>query len=108
MLRAWQRGEWDGGNTAKNVLGHGVSQAEAEEIFFHAPLLFFDDPTHSEPEPRFVAHGTTAAGRFLTAAFTVRGNRIRIISVRDMIRKERRAYDEARQEVQDNSSVQVG
>lgn len=88
--------EWDGGNTAKNVLGHGVSQAEAEEIFFHAPLLFFDDTTHSDAEPRFVAHGTTAAGRLLTAAFTVRGNRIRIISVRDMSRKERRAYGQAR------------
>lgn len=88
--------EWDGGNTDKNLLGHGVSQAEAEEIFFHAPLLFFDDPTHSDAESRFVAHGTTAAGRLLTAAFTVRGNRIRIISVCDMSRKERRAYDQAR------------
>lgn len=88
--------EWDAGNTAKNVLGHGVSQAQAEEIFFHAPLLFVDDLTHSGMESRLVAHGTTAAGRLLTAAFTVRGNRIRIISVRDMSRKERRAYDEAR------------
>ena len=87
--------EWDGGNTAKNVLGHGVSQAEAEESFFHAPLFLFDDPAHSAAEPRFVALGSTSAGRLLTAAFTVRGKRIRIISVRDMSRKERRAYDQA-------------
>lgn len=88
--------EWDDGNTDKNVLGHGVSQAEAEEIFFHAPLLFFDDPTHSDAENRILALGMTAASRLLTAAFTVRGNRIRIISVRDMSRKERRAYDQER------------
>ena len=88
--------EWDDGNTAKNVLGHGVSQAEAEEIFFHAPLLLPDDPTHSGNETRILALGMTAAGRLLTAAFTVRGKRIRIISVRDMSRKERRAYDQAR------------
>ena len=88
--------EWDDGNTAKNVLGHGVSQAEAEEIFFQSPLLFFDDPAHSDTETRMVALGMTAAGRLLTAAFTVRSNRIRIISVRDMSRKERRAYDQAR------------
>jgi len=88
--------EWDAGNTGKNVLGHGVSQAEAEEMFFHAPLLFFDDLKHSTAEPRFVAHGSTAAGRLLTAAFTVREKRVRIISVRDMSRKERRAYANAR------------
>ena len=88
--------EWDDGNTSKNVLGHGVSQAEAEEVFFHVPLLFVDDPTHSDAETRMLALGMTAAGRLLTAAFTVRVKRIRIISVRDMSRKERRAYDQAR------------
>ncbi len=88
--------EWDDGNAAKNVLGHGVSQAEGEEIFFHIPLFLFDDPNHSDVESRFVALGSTTSGRLLTAAFTVRGNRIRIISVRDMSRKERRAYGEAR------------
>src|SRR5690348_11892970 len=88
--------EWDDGNTAKNVLGHGVSQAEAEEIFFQAPLLLLEDPAHSDTETRLLALGMTADGRLLTTAFTVRNNRIRIISVRDMSRKERRAYDEAR------------
>lgn len=87
--------EWDEGNTGKNVLGHGVSQAEAEELFFHAPLLLFPDPKHSVGETRIVAHGVTVSGRLLTAAFTVRGKRIRVISVRDMSRKERRAYAKA-------------
>jgi predicted DNA binding CopG/RHH family protein len=47
-------------------------------------LLFFDDLKHSVTEKRFVAHGGTAAGRLLTAAFTICGKRIRVISVRDM------------------------
>ena len=87
--------EWDDGNTTKKGLRHGVTQAEAEAIFFHAPLLFLADVRHSEEEPRLVAHGITAAGRRLTAAFTIRGNRVRIISARDMSRKERRAYAKA-------------
>lgn len=88
--------EWDAGNLRKNVLGHGVTPGEAEEIFFQTPLLLLDDLAHSEQEARFLAHGVTAGGRLLTAAFTVRGKRIRVISVRDMSRKERRTYAEAR------------
>ena len=88
--------EWDAGNLGKNVLGHGVTPGEAEEVFFQAPLLLLDDVAHSGHEARFLAHGTTAAGRLLTAAFTVRGKHIRVISVRDMSRKERRTYAEAR------------
>lgn len=88
--------EWDAGNTAKNVLGHGVTPAEAEEVFFHTPVLLLEDARHSERERRFLAHGVTNGGRLLTAAFTVRGNLIRVISVRDMSRKERRSYEKAR------------
>ncbi len=88
--------DWDIGNLDKNVFGHGVTPREAEEIFFQAPLLLLDDTGHSRHETRFLAHGITAGGRLLTAAFTVRGKRIRVISVRPMSRKERRVYAEAR------------
>lgn len=87
--------EWDAANTAKNVLGHGVSPAEAEEIFFRFPLLVAADVKHSHEEARWLALGATSAGRGLAVAFTVRGKRIRCISVRDMSRKERRTYAEA-------------
>lgn|SRR6218665_1171293 len=87
--------DWDAGNTTKNVVGHGVSQSEAEAIFFHAPLLLLEDAKHSREEQRYLILGTTGAGRLLTAAFTIRGPRIRIISVRDMSRKERQVYEEA-------------
>ena len=88
--------DWDEHNTSKNVLGHNVSQAEAEEIFFHTPVLLFDDVKHSEREQRLLLYGSTAADRPLIATFTVRANRIRVISVRDMSRKERRVYEKAR------------
>jgi hypothetical protein len=88
--------DWDEHNSSKNVLGHNVSQAEAEEIFFHTPVLLMDDVKHSASERRLLLYGSTTAGRPLTASFTTRANRIRIISVRDMSRKERRVYEKAR------------
>ena len=88
--------EWDAGNTAKNLLRHGVSQAEAEEMFFLAPLVLLEDDKHSATERRYLIFGPTATGRLLTAAFTLRQRRIRIISVRDMSRQERRRYAQAR------------
>ena len=88
--------DWDAGNTAKNVLGHGVSQAEAEEMFFVAPIVLLEDAKHSEVERRYLIFGPTGAGRLLTASFTLRQHRIRIVSVRDMSRSERRRYVQAR------------
>ena len=88
--------EWDAGNTTKNVLGHDVSKTEAESIFFNAPVMVLDDDNHSAEETRFLIHGVTTAGRLLTAAFTIRGTRIRLSSARDMSRKERLAYEAAR------------
>jgi len=88
--------EWDAGNTAKNILGHAVSHAEAEELFFIAPVVLLEDEKHSATESRYLIFGPTGAGRLLAAAFTLRQRRIRIISVRDMSRQERRRYVQAR------------
>ena len=35
--------DWDEGNSRKNAAKHGVSQSEAEEIFFNEPLLVLED-----------------------------------------------------------------
>ncbi|MFZ9899331.1 MAG: BrnT family toxin [Gemmatimonadaceae bacterium] len=86
--------DWDAGNIEKNVLNHGVTRGEAEEIFFFAPIVLLEDAKHSVAECRFLIFGPTATGRLLTAAFTLRRRRIRIISVRDMSRQERRRYAE--------------
>ena len=96
LLVGIQGFDWDAGNANKNVLGHDVSQVKAEEIFFYTPVLLVDDAKHSVGEQRFIIYGSTKDARRLTAAFTLRDSRVRIISVRDMSRKERRVYENAR------------
>ena len=88
--------EWDAGNSRKNEK-HGVSMAEAEQIFFNLPLLLLDDERHSHEEARHHALGTTDEGRPLHITFTLRakGKLIRVISARDMHRKERAIYEQA-------------
>ncbi|MGF6528743.1 BrnT family toxin [Variovorax sp. PvP013] len=88
--------DWDDGNARKNEK-HGVTTAEAEQVFFNAPLLLLEDAAHSLQEVRFHALGKTDAGRVLHVTFTLRrsGLSIRVISARDMHRKERAIYEQA-------------
>ena len=88
--------DWDEGNARKNEK-HGVSMAEAEQIFFNAPLLLLEDESHSQREIRLHALGQTDVGRGLHITFTLRqaGTLIRVISARDLHRKERAIYDQA-------------
>ena len=87
--------DWDEGNIAKNEQ-HGVSYLEAEEVFYGDPLYITPDESHSSAEQRFRALGRTQTGRLLTVIFTLRkeGTVIRVISARDMHRKERKLYEE--------------
>jgi uncharacterized DUF497 family protein len=87
--------EWDEGNSRKSTEKHAVDQSEAEQIFFNSPLLVVTDERHSAAEPRFHALGHTDDGRRLHLTFTLRGNEtsIRVISARDMHRKERARYE---------------
>lgn len=87
---------WDDGNARKNEK-HGVSMAEAEQVFFNAPLLLLEDAEHSQIEPRLHALGQANGGRELHITFTLRqsGVLIRVISARDMHRKERAVYAQA-------------
>jgi uncharacterized protein len=87
---------WDDGNARKNEK-HGVSMAEAEQVFFNAPLLLLEDNAHSQEEARVYALGQTDTGRGLHISFTLRhaGALIRVISARDLHRKERAIYDQA-------------
>ena len=87
--------EWDDGNERKSNERHGVSRGEAEQVFFSAPLFVVEDIKHSQGEPRFQALGKTETGRMLHVTFTMRaeGKKIRVISARDMHRKERTIYE---------------
>ena len=88
--------DWDDGNSRKSADKHAVSQAEAEQVFLNEPLLLSDDVKHSIEEPRLHALGQTDERRLLHISFTLRGEnrRVRVISARDMHRKERERYEE--------------
>lgn len=86
--------DWNKGNIDKNLEKHKVNFRECEEIFFNKPLKTFYDIKHSQKENRFIALGITDKGRKLYIAFTIRNKKIRVISTRDMSRKERKLYEQ--------------
>lgn len=85
--------EWDSGNIDKNWLKHQVTTKEAEEVFDSKPDFIFKSEKHSTPELRYMIWGITKQGRKLAVIFTLREDRIRIISARDMDKKERIEYE---------------
>ncbi len=89
--------DWDDGNLRKSVEKHDVGQLEAESVFMHRPLLLQEDTKHSGSERRLHALGRTTAGRLLHVTFTLRADEtlIRIISARDMSRRDRSSYEKA-------------
>ena len=85
--------DWDEGNREKNWLKHRVATGECEEVFFNLPLLLQPaDVAHSQVESRYYVLGQTDLGRNLFIVFTVRKDKIRVISARDMSRNERSIY----------------
>ena len=85
--------EWDKGNIDKNKK-HKVGDKEAEESFFDTDKVTFPDVVHTtENEERLRIIGKTKKGRLLFIVFTKRGKKIRIISARDVNRKEVPLYE---------------
>lgn len=88
--------DWDAGNIDKNERKHGLKWNEIEEIFFNEPLIIVEDLRHSEDECRCFALGRTDEDRAVYVAFTLRRKMIRVILARPMNRKERRVYEEVK------------
>ena len=84
---------WDGGNSDKNWLKHFVSKRECEQVFFNKPIIIAHDEKHSQIELRYFLLGKTDNSRLLLIVFTIRDTLIRIISARDMSKKERSIYE---------------
>jgi uncharacterized protein len=84
--------QWDAANSGKIWERHQVAPTECEEVFFNRPLVVGEDEKHSSTEGRLYAFGRTDAARLLFVVFTIRGRLIRVISARDMSRKERKVY----------------
>lgn len=87
--------DWDVGNIDKNWIKHQVTWSESEEVFFNQPLIIREDKRHSsETESRFYALGKTNENGKLFIVFTVRNDKVRVISARSMNGRERKKYDE--------------
>ena len=86
--------QWDRGNIDKNLIKQNVENWECEQIFFNKPILVLEDLSHSLSEKRWAAFGKTDADRLLMIVFTKRGKLLRIISARDMNKKEKQFYEE--------------
>ena len=85
--------QWDRHNVQKNWEKHNVSPVESEQAFFNRPLIIVKDIQHSQEEDRYYALGKTDQDRRLFIAFTIRKKLIRVISSRDMNKKERKIYE---------------
>jgi len=88
--------QWDDGNAPKVWERHQVLPAECEQVFLNRPVLIAGDLRHSKQEARHHALGLSDAERRLALVFTIRGPLVRVIAARDMSRRERRIYDQAR------------
>lgn len=86
--------EWDSEKARENEQKHGVSFFEASEVFDDDHSSAVPDPDHSVEEARFLIFGMSKQGRHLVVSYTERGDRIRLISARQMTSRERRAYEE--------------
>ena len=86
--------EWDEGNQEKNYIKHQVAKTECEEIFFDNNKIMLKDKFHSDNEDRYIILGKTRKKRILFIVFTIRNNKIRIISARDINnKKEKQLYE---------------
>lgn len=104
-LAACEGFEWDDGNAPKVRSRHDVEPGECEQSFFGEPLLVSADDKHSQAEERWRVLGCTLGGRRLHLVFTLRGTNIRVLAARDMNRKERRDYEQAKARAKEDSDV---
>ena len=89
--------EWDPVKATANFAKHGVSFEEAATAFQDVLARIHADPDHSASESREILIGHSAQGRLILVAFTDRQGRLRLISAREVTRRERRDYEESQQ-----------
>lgn len=89
--------DWDQWNIQKNEAKHGISRLEAESLFFDKGLILFKDQVHStEKELRWICYGKSTNKKILMCVFTIRDQKIRIISCRSASLKERGIYEKSK------------
>lgn len=93
--------EWDRGNLDKTYIKHGIEPKQAEEIFVYEDAIVLPDVKHSQKEERQIIVGKTLDNRYLLVVFTMRRQKIRIISARKMHKEEVEKYEK----IKENSKI---
>ncbi len=86
------RFQFDPRKAASNLKKHEVSFADAEGVFYDTFAIHQLD-LDSADEERFIAVGMGSAGIVLVVIYTLRGEEIRLISVRRATRNEVKKYE---------------
>lgn len=82
--------EWDEKKAEINLEKHGISFETAAKVFLDEDRLEIYDEVHSTEEDRYITIGR--AGEILFVVYTERTPKIRLISARLAMPKERRLY----------------
>ncbi len=96
-MKVWQQPtqfDWDDGNSAKNR-SHGLEISEIEEAFLSERKLLAVDYKHNQAESRYILLACNRQSRWLYVVFTMRQDKIRVISARYMHQKEVDRYEKA-------------
>ena len=82
--------EWDEEKNLANIKKHGISFDVAKFVFNDENAIEIYDETHSVDEDRYIIIGIV--NKVLYVVYTVRNERIRVISARIANETERRLY----------------
>lgn len=83
--------EWDPRKAVANLKKHGVDFAEAISVLSDDLALTIRE-SHPDDD-RFVTMGTDLLGRILVMVYTMREEKIRLISARKATPRERKQYE---------------
>lgn len=86
--------QWDQQKAKSKLSKHGISFEEAQTVFDDPLYVDFYDPDHSEDEDRYIIVGESLNSRVLLVSYTERGDKIRLISARQVTKQELLAYQE--------------
>ncbi len=85
--------EWDEAKAAANLAKHGVSFEQARTAFDDPFAIDFVDDREDYGESRLILFGMVE-NRLLVVAYTLKGDKVRVISAREAEPHERRKYHE--------------
>ena len=86
--------EWDDAKAKANLKKHGVPFGEALTVFADPLARLFDDPDHSEDEPREIIIGFSSKPRLPVVGFTERSGRVRLVHARRATKSEQKCHEE--------------